>query len=635
MAEKAKVVKVGPGGARGPRPKVENPGKIFMRIMRYVGETYTPAMVAVGICIVVSVLATVQGTLFMQKLIDNYILPLLAEQSSDFSGLAAAIGRTAAFYVCGIIANFSQARIMAHVTQGTLKRLRDDLFTHMQTLPIQYFDRNAHGDIMSIYTNDTDTLRQMISQSIPQLFNSSIMVVSVLVSMIALSPLLTLVTLIMVGVMLLATKYLTGNSGKYFVAQQRDLGAVNGFIEEMMNGQKVVKVFCHEDEAIQQFNELNDALFESADKANCYANLGGPVNTQLGNLSYVLAAMIGGVLALGGVGGLTLGKLASFLTFNRSLNMPISQISMQFNSVIMALAGGQRVFALMDEKPEVDEGQVKLVNAKRLIIAADGQYTWNALYQGHPTAENGNLFDRTWWRYYHRSTLSLQSFEYVHISVDATFKKTETSDMVAILVSGIYKGEVYIWRIINKRMGFVETKAKLKEVIAEVGDISELIIEDKANGSAIIDSFRYDESCPPIVPVTPLGGKLSRAQAVSPFVQAGHVHLPDPSDYTAAELDDIEWDGKGAYNPTELFVQQHMRFPFAKHDDLVDANSQSLARLIKLITGEEPTPARRIQRYVRWYPDMWEDYDRMTPAEQERFILTYGAPLEWRDTLDY
>lgn len=276
-----------------------------------------------------------------------------------------------------------------------------------------------------------------------------------------------------------------------------------------------------------------------------------------------------------------------------------------------------------------------LVNAKRLIIAADGQYTWNALYQGHPTAENGNLFDRTWWQYYHRSTLSLQSFEYVHISVDATFKKTETSDMVAILVSGIYKGEVYIWRIINKRMGFVETKAKLKEVIAEVGDISELIIEDKANGSAIIDSFRYDEDCPPIVPVTPLGGKLSRAQAVSPFVQAGHVHLPDPSDYTAAELDDIEWDGKGAYNPTELFVQQHMRFPFAKHDDLVDANSQSLARLIKLITGEEPTPARRIQRYVRWYPDMWEDYDRMTPAEQERFILTYGAPLEWRDTLDY
>ena len=366
MAEKAKVVKGGPGGARGPRPKVENPGKIFMRIMRYVGETYTPAMVAVGICIVVSVLATVQGTLFMQKLIDNYILPLLAEQSSDFSGLAAAIGRTAAFYVCGIIANFSQARIMAHVTQGTLKRLRDDLFTHMQTLPIQYFDRNAHGDIMSIYTNDTDTLRQMISQSIPQLFNSSIMVVSALVSMIALSPLLTLVTLIMVGVMLLATKYLTGNSGKYFVAQQRDLGAVNGFIEEMMNGQKVVKVFCHEDEAIQQFNELNDALFESADKANRYANLGGPVNTQLGNLSYVLAAMIGGVLALGGIGGLTLGKLASFLTFNRSLNMPISQISMQFNSVIMALAGGQRVFALMDEKPEVDEGQVKLVNAKRL-----------------------------------------------------------------------------------------------------------------------------------------------------------------------------------------------------------------------------------------------------------------------------
>ena len=367
MAEqKAKVVKVGRGGPRGPRPKVQNPGKIFMRILRYVMECYRIQVIAVVVCIFVSVFANVQGTLFMQTLIDGYILPLLKEQSNDFSGLAGAIARTACFYGIGIIAAFAQARMMAYVTQGTLKRLRDEMFTHMQTLPIKYFDRNAHGDIMSMYTNDIDTLRQMISQSMPQLLNSAITVVSVLISMIALSVPLTALTLVMVGVMLLVTKYLTGNSSKYFVAQQRDIGAVNGYIEEMMNGQKVVKVFCHEEEAIEQFDKLNDQLFDSADKANRYSNLGGPANTQLGNLSYVFCAMIGGALALSGMTGLTLGKLASFLTFNRTLNMPISQISMQFNSIIMALAGGQRIFDLLDEKPEVDEGKVMLVNAKRL-----------------------------------------------------------------------------------------------------------------------------------------------------------------------------------------------------------------------------------------------------------------------------
>ena len=367
MAEqKAKVVKVGRGGPRGPRPKVQNPGKIFMRILRYVMECYRIQVVAVVICIFVSVFANVQGTLFMQTLIDGYILPLLKEQSSDFSGLAHAIARTAGFYGIGIVAAFAQARMMAYVTQGTLKHLRDEMFTHMQTLPIKYFDRNAHGDIMSLYTNDIDTLRQMISQSMPQLLNSAITVVSVLVSMVVLSVPLTVLTLVMVGIMLLVTKYLTTNSSKYFVSQQRDIGAVNGYIEEMMNGQKVVKVFCHEEEAIEQFDKLNDQLFESADKANRYSNLGGPANTQLGNLSYVFCAMIGGALALSGMTGLTLGKLASFLTFNRTLNMPISQISMQFNALIMALAGGQRIFDLLDEKPEVDEGKVMLVNAKRL-----------------------------------------------------------------------------------------------------------------------------------------------------------------------------------------------------------------------------------------------------------------------------
>ena len=365
--EKTKEVK-GPGarGPRGPRPKIKNPGKIFKRIMGYVLKYYKIPVIVVVFCIFISVFANVQGTLFMQKLIDDYILPLLKEQSNDFSGLAHAIARTACFYAVGIAASFCQSRIMAIVSQGTLKNLRDEMFTHMQTLPIKYFDTHAHGDIMSIYTNDIDTLRQMISQSMPQLLNSAITIVSVLCSMLVLSVPLTVLTLAMVGIMLLVTKYLTGNSSKYFISQQKDIGALNGFIEEMMNGQKVVKVFCHEDEAIEQFDALNDQLFDSADKANRFANLNGPCNTQLGNLSYVLCAMVGGALALSGSTGLTLGKLASFLTFNKSFNQPINQVSQQINSIIMALAGGQRVFDLLDEPSEVDEGTVTLVNAKRL-----------------------------------------------------------------------------------------------------------------------------------------------------------------------------------------------------------------------------------------------------------------------------
>ena len=274
-----------------------------------------------------------------------------------------------------------------------------------------------------------------------------------------------------------------------------------------------------------------------------------------------------------------------------------------------------------------------LAGAKKLIIAADGEYTWNALYQGHPSAENGNLFDRAWWQYYDRDKLDLRQFDYVHMSVDATFKKTDTSDMVAILVSGIYKGEVYIWRIVNKRMGFVETKLKIKQILKELGSIDELVIEDKANGSAIIDSFRYDDDVPPIVAVNPMGGKFSRAQAVAPFVQACKVHLPLEQNWTPEERADCESGTREKLSPGEMFVQQHRSFPFAKHDDLVDANSQSLTRLIRLITGEEPTPARRVLRYVKWYPDMWEDFEHMTAAEQEKFIATYGAPLEWADEL--
>ena len=364
MAQQPKVVKMGPGRNAGPRPKVENPGKVFKRILAYVMKQYKFQVILVLCCILLGVFAQVQGTLFMQTLIDSYILPLLAEKSNDFSGLLHAITRVACFYGVGILAVFIQNRTMAKIAQGTLKRLRDDLFVHMQTLPIKYFDSHAHGDIMSVYTNDIDTLRQLISQSLPQLVNTIITVVSVFLSMLYLSVPLSVLTLVMVGAMMLATKYLTGNSGKYFLKQQQELGKVNGYIEEMMNGQKVVKVFCHEDAAIKEFNELNDALFHSADKANAYSLVAMPVNAQLGNLSYVLCAVVGGALAIGGVGSLTLGKLASFLTFNKSFNQPITQISMQLNSVVMALAGGARIFALLDEKPEVNEGDITLVHAK-------------------------------------------------------------------------------------------------------------------------------------------------------------------------------------------------------------------------------------------------------------------------------
>ena len=364
MAQQPKVVKMGPGRNAGPRPKVENPGKVFKRILAYVMKQYKFQVILVLCCILLGVFAQVQGTLFMQTLIDSYILPLLAEKSNDFSGLLHAITRVACFYGVGILAVFIQNRTMAKIAQGTLKRLRDDLFVHMQTLPIRYFDSHAHGDIMSVYTNDIDTLRQLISQSLPQLVNTTITVVSVFLSMLYLSVPLSVLTLVMVGAMMLATKYLTGNSGKYFLKQQQELGKVNGYIEEMMNGQKVVKVFCHEDAAIKEFNELNDELFHSADKANSYSLVAMPVNGQLGNLSYVLCAVVGGALAIGGVGSLTLGKLASFLTFNKGFNQPITQISMQLNAVVMALAGGARIFALLDEKSEVNEGDITLVHAK-------------------------------------------------------------------------------------------------------------------------------------------------------------------------------------------------------------------------------------------------------------------------------
>lgn len=354
----------GPRGPQGPKPKIKNPGKLFARLMGFIFKKYLPACIIVVICIFVSVLANVQGTMFTKNLIDDYIVPLLKTGSPDYGPLLAAMGKVAVFYGIGVISTFAYSKIMIYVSQGTIKNLRVELFSHMQDLPIRYFDSHAHGDIMSIYTNDIDTLRQLISQSLPQILNSAITVVSVFVSMVILNIPLTILTIVMVIVTTVVTKKFAGFSSRYFLAQQRDLGKVNGFIEEMLNGQKVVKVFTHEQENIEAFDKINDELFESAYNANMYSNMLGPVNAQIGNLSYVLCALAGGVMALSGFGGLTLGKLASFLTFNKSFNMPISQVSQQFNSIIMALAGCDRIFSLLDETPETDEGYVTLVNAK-------------------------------------------------------------------------------------------------------------------------------------------------------------------------------------------------------------------------------------------------------------------------------
>ena len=383
----------GPRGPRGPKPKIKNPGKLFARLMGFIFKKYLPACIIVVICIFVSVLANVQGTMFTKNLIDDYIVPLLKTGNPDYGPLLAAMGRVAVFYGIGVISTFAYSKIMIYVSQGTIKNLRVELFSHMQDLPIRYFDSHAHGDIMSIYTNDIDTLRQLISQSLPQILNSAITVVSVFVSMVILNIPLTILTIVMVIVTTVVTKKFAGFSSRYFLAQQRDLGKVNGFIEEMLNGQKVVKVFTHEQENIEAFDKINDELFESAYNANMYSNMLGPVNAQIGNLSYVLCALAGGVMALSGFGGLTLGKLASFLTFNKSFNMPISQVSQQFNSIVMALAGAKRIFDLLDEKPEVDEGYVTLVNAKEengVLTESDkrtGRWAWKHFHKAEGTTD--------------------------------------------------------------------------------------------------------------------------------------------------------------------------------------------------------------------------------------------------------
>ncbi|PDX80617.1 ABC transporter ATP-binding protein [Faecalibacterium prausnitzii] len=381
MAQAKEVRGPGPRGAGQPRPKVENPGLLLKRIMGEVFQHYLPHCIIVLICIVVSALANVQASLFLKSLIDDYIVPMTQQAAPDFGPLTAALLRVGCIYVVGVLAAWLNARIMVNVTQGTLRNLRTQLFTHMESLPIKYFDQHPHGDIMSVYTNDVDTLRQMLSQSIPQLVSSAITIVSVFASMVMLSWQLTVVTMCMVALMLFCSKKITSMSGKYFIAQQRDLGKVNGYIEEMMEGQKVVKVFTHEQKTLAGFRELNDKLKDSAKQANAYANIIMPVTAQLGNISYAVCALAGAAMAVGGIGGTTLGTVMAFLALNKSFNMPISQVSMQANSIIMALAGAERIFKLMDEPSETDEGYVTLVNAKydkddNLVETSDRTGIW-------------------------------------------------------------------------------------------------------------------------------------------------------------------------------------------------------------------------------------------------------------------
>ena len=379
-------------GPRGPVPKIKNPGKLLMRLMKFVFTKYGIHYIVVFLCIIASVFCSVQGTLFMQTLIDDYIKPMMGVENPDYTPLLGAMSRVAVFYALGVVAAFVQQKVMIYVAQGTIRDMRNEVFAHMQDLPIRYFDTHAHGDIMSVYTNDIDTIRQLVSQSIPQIINSVITIVTVFINMCILSVPLTILSVVVVIVSINVSKYFAGYSSRYFVAQQQDIGKLNGFVEEMLTGQKVVKVFTHEDENIEEFNKLNEKLFDSANNAHFYSGCMGPINNNIGHIGYVLCAMIGGVLALVGFGGFTVGKLASFLTFNKNFNMPINQVVQQANSIIMALAGCERIFTLMDEVPETDEGYVTLVNAKEVdgqLVETEertGRWAWK-----HPHKAEGTI----------------------------------------------------------------------------------------------------------------------------------------------------------------------------------------------------------------------------------------------------
>lgn len=365
----------------------------FSRIIKYVFKNYAVHMIIVFICLFLNTAASVRGTMFMETLFNDYIEPVLKAHSTDLSGLVAAIRTIAIFYLIGVLANYAQSKIMIYVTQGTLMRLRIEMFEHMEKLPISYFDGKEHGDVMSMYTNDIDTLRQLISQSLTQLVNAVLTVIATLGCMLYLSLPLTAITLGIIFLTFNVTKFLAKRSGSNFIAQQKNLGKVNGYIEEMISGQKVVKVFCHEEEAIEEFDKLNEELYESANNANKFANIIMPINAQLGNLSYVLCAVFGGIMAINHFWGLDTGKLITFLTFNKSFSHPVSQVSQQFNSIIMGLAGAERIFELLDTKPEVDDGYVEICNAKevdgKLVECEErtGLWVWKHTHQADGSIE--------------------------------------------------------------------------------------------------------------------------------------------------------------------------------------------------------------------------------------------------------
>ena len=346
------------------RPEVNTAMKLINRVIRYMLHYYKIPFFFVVVCILITAIATVVGATFPQTLVDDYITPMLANGSDDFSGLAADLVRLACIMGIGVITAFTYNRIMVNVSQGTMRRLRDDLFRRMESLPIKYFDTHAHGDIMSVYTNDVDTLRQLLSQSIPQIINSVITMAATLVTMIILNPALTVISILTACVMLVVTSNFSKLSGKYFIRQQIDLGAVDGFIEEMLDGQKVVKVFCHEQAAMDDFHKVNEELRNSTNKANTYANMLMPVNANIGWISYALVAIVGAILGINGIAGVTIGTVVTFVGLNKSFTNPITQVSQQINFVVNAAAGAQRVFDLMDQEPEKDEGYVELVNAK-------------------------------------------------------------------------------------------------------------------------------------------------------------------------------------------------------------------------------------------------------------------------------
>ena len=391
MAKEGKPIQMGRNRNMGPMPKLEHPMKTFGRLIAYSYGRYPIPSLLVVVCIVFSTLTQIKGMLFIQDLIDNYIKPLSQSPNPDYSGLLEGIGMIGIMFAVAAIATFTQNKIMVYVAQGTMRRLRTDLFSHMEKLPIKYFDTHSHGDIMSIYTNDIDTTRQMIAQSMIQLISSLLNIIGTFIGLINLSPRLTLLTIAMIAVTFVTTRIIAGISSKFFVMQQKNLGAVNGYIEEMMDGQKIVKVFCREDICEDEFEKLNNDLYQTASTAGKLINLLGPVNGQLGNLSFVVVSVVGGYFAMAGIGGFTIGALGSYLTLNKNVNMPIMQISQQFNAIVMALAGADRVFKLLDEPVETDDGYVTLVNAKKegdnLVVSDEhtGIWAWQHYHKADDT----------------------------------------------------------------------------------------------------------------------------------------------------------------------------------------------------------------------------------------------------------